>query len=148
MKKFAVAMVLVVGLTLLGCGSNNPQNGNINGTWTAVLADTPNGENLNFATTLTVNNDGSLSISNFSFSSSSQCFVSGETESGTFALSGDLNSNVTGQFTFKVTSGSPTGNVLALTGKANGNTITGQWTLTGGTPSGCSGAGTFTLTKS
>jgi hypothetical protein len=73
--------------------------------------------------------------------------VSGETESGSFALSGDFNGNVTGQFQYTVTSGQPAGNVLTLTGAVSGNTISGQWTLSGNTPSGCSGSGNFTLTK-
>ena len=40
----------------------------------------------------------------------------------------------------------PSGNSLKLNGTvANGNTITGTWTLTGS--SGCAGSGTFTMTK-
>jgi hypothetical protein len=149
MKKLARAMLLAVGLALVGCGSNNPKSGNINGTWTAVLTDTSGGATaFNFTTTLAVNNDGSLSVTNFSFSSSGQCFVSGETESGSFALSGNFNGNVTGQFQFKATSGSPSGNILTLTGTANGNTITGMWTLTGGTPAGCTGSGNFIMKTS
>ena len=37
MKKFAVAMLLMGILTLVGCGSDNPAN--INGNWTATLTD-------------------------------------------------------------------------------------------------------------
>jgi len=98
-----------------------------------------------FGTSMTVNNDGSLSISNFSFSTNSPCFASGETESGSFTLGGNFNGQVSGKFGMTVASGSPSGNTLALTGSVNGNTITGNWTLTGS--SGCTGSGTFTMTK-
>lgn len=145
MQKFAVALLLVVGLSLVGCGSNsNPAN--INGTWNATLMS--NGQSnpvFAFGTSLVVNGDNSLSISNFSFTTSSSCFVSGETESGSFMLNGNFNGQVNGTFGMTVKSGSPSGNTLALTGTAAGNTITGNWTLTG--TSGCTGTGTFTMTK-
>ncbi len=143
MKKLAVAWLVAGVLTLVGCGSNGSK-GNINGTWTAVLTDT----NFSFGTSLVVNSDGTLSVSQFSFSTNGPCFVSGETESGSFAFTGDFNGNVMGQFDFKVMSGSPSGNTLMLTGTANGNTIAGSWTLSGGNPTGCQGSGTFTMTKS
>ena len=143
MKKLAVAWLVTVVLTLVGCGSNNSKQGNINGTWTAALSDT----NFSFGTSLVVNSDGTLSVSQFSFSTNGQpCFVSGETESGSFALTGNFNGNVTGQFGLKVVSGSPSGNTLNLTGTVTGNTIAGTWSLTGG--SSCQGSGTFTMTKS
>ena len=141
MKKLAVAWLVAAVLTLVGCGSNDSKHGNINGTWTAVLTDT----NFSFGTSLVVNSDGTLSVSQFSFSTSGPCFVSGETESGSFAFTGDFNGNVTGQLNFKVVSGSPSGNTLTLTGTANGNTIAGTWSLTGGT--GCTGSGNFTMAK-
>jgi hypothetical protein len=141
MKTLAVAIFLVAALTLAGCGSSNPTN--INGNWTATLAGS---QNFNFTTSIIENSDGTVSVSKFSFSSNSSCFVSGETETGTFALSGNFNGKVTGKFGMIVTSGTPSGNTLALTGDANGNTITGTWTLTGS--SGCTGSGNFTMNKS
>ena len=142
MKKLAVAWLVAVVLTLVGCGSNGSKQGNINGTWTAVLTDT----NFSFGTSFVVNSDGTtLSVSNFSFSTNSPCFVSGETESGSFAFTGDFNGNVTGHFDYKVVSGSPSGNTLTLTGTVSGGTIGGNWSLTGG--SGCTGSGTFTMAK-
>jgi hypothetical protein len=143
MKKLAVAWLVAVVLTLAGCGSNGSKQGNINGTWTAVLTGDAN---FTFGTSLVVNNDGTLSVSQFSFSTNGPCFVSGETESGSFGFTGDFNGNVTGQFGFKVVSGSPSGNTLTLTGTVTGNTIAGNWTLTGG--SGCQGLGTFTMMQS
>jgi hypothetical protein len=146
MKKLAVAWLLAAGLVLVGCGSNNSNSSNINGNWTAVLTNSSDGSQaFTFKTSITENNDGTLSVSNLTISSSS-CFVSGETESGSFVLGGNFNGKVTGQFQFKVLSASPSNNVLTLTGTANGNTINGAWTLTGGT--GCQGSGNFTMTKS
>jgi uncharacterized lipoprotein NlpE involved in copper resistance len=142
MKKLSVAWLVAVVLTLVGCGSNGSK-GNINGTWTAVLSDT----NFSFGTSVVVNSDGTLSVSQFSFSTNGPCFVSGETESGSFVLTGDFNGNVTGQFNFKVVSGSPSGNTLTMAGTVNGNTTAGTWSLTGGNPTGCQGSGTFTMTR-
>jgi len=142
MKTLAVAILLVAALTLAGCGSSNPTN--INGNWTATLTGS---QTFNFTTSIIENSDGTVSVSKFSFSSNSSCFVSGETETGTFALSGNFNGKVTGKFGMIVTStGTASGNILTLTGDANGNTITGTWTLTGS--SGCTGSGNFTMNKS
>lgn len=144
MKQFAATFVVLISLALIGCGSNtNPSN--INGTWNATLLSAGNATVFSFGTSLKVNGDGSLSVSNFSFTTNSPCFVSGETESGSFTLSGNFNGMVNGKFGFTVQSGSPAGNTLALTGTASGNTISGTWTLTGS--SGCTGNGTFTMTK-
>jgi hypothetical protein len=149
MKQFAVAMLVVglalLGMTFVGCGSNSSDPANINGTWDASLIDANNSAIFDFGTSLVVDGDGSLSITNFNFSTNSPCFVSGETEAGSFTLSGNFNGQVTGTFKFAVESGSPTGNTLALSGSANGNTISGTWSLTGGT--GCTGSGKFTMTK-
>jgi hypothetical protein len=145
MKTFVVAMLLVAGLALTGRGSSNNNSGNINGNWTAALTDTGGNAFFGFATSLVVNGDGTLIVSNFKFATNSSCFVSGETESGSFVVSGDLNGKVTGKFQFTVTSGNPSGNTLTLTGTVNGNAISGTWMLVGGTD--CSDKGTFTITK-
>jgi hypothetical protein len=142
MKKLAVVLLLIVGLVLVGCGSNS-KSGNINGTWSAMLTNNDGTQAFNFSTSITENSDGTLSVTNLTLSST--CFPSPETESGSFGLGGNLNGNVTGQFQFKVMSPAPTNNVLTLTGAANGNTIKGTWILTGGT--GCQGSGNFTMTK-
>ena len=144
MKQFAVAVFLAVGLILVGCGSNHSTPANINGTWNATLIDSNNVTAFSFGTSLVVNGDGSLSISNFTFTSNSPCFVSSETASGSFKLSGDLNGNVNGTFGFVVNSGTPAGNTITLTGMATGNTISGTWKMNG---TGCSGSGAFTMTK-
>ena len=146
--KMKLAAVALVGfaLTLLGCGnSTSSKGGNVNGNWTASLTDTHGAQVLAFNTSIIESSGSTLSISNFSFSTNSACFVSGETESGTFALSGDFNGNVAGKFGMNVVSGSPGGNNLTLSGTVNGNTISGTWSLSG-SPS-CTGNGTFTMTR-
>jgi hypothetical protein len=145
MKQCAAIALLFVSLALAGCGASNHNPGTINGGWNATLTDTNNTTVFSFGLSLLVNSDGTLSVSNFNFTTNSPCFVSGGTETGSFALIGDFNGNVTGKFNFVVQSGSPVGNTLTLSGTANGSTITGTWTLTGGT--GCTGSGTFTMTK-
>jgi hypothetical protein len=145
MKSLALTLLLGLGLTLAGCGSSN-KSGNINGNWTATLTDSSGVQMFAFSTSLlATGNGGTVTINNFHFSTDSVCFVSGETESGTFALSGNFNGNVSGQFGMSVLSGSPGGNTLTLTGAVNGNTISGTWILAGG--SGCTGNGNFTMTK-
>jgi hypothetical protein len=145
MKKLAFTLFLGLGLTLAGCGSDH-NNGNINGNWTATLTDTGGAQMFAFSTSLqATGNSGSVTINNFHFSTNSVCFVSGETESGTFALTGNFNGNVAGQFGMSVLSGSPGGNTLTLTGSISGNTITGTWTLAG--LSGCNSSGNFTMTR-
>jgi len=140
MKQFAITPILALIVVLVACGNSN-NSGNINGNWTATLTNTA----FNFTTSLSVNGDQSLRVTNFNFSTSSPCFESGDSETGSFTLSGNVNGNVTGKFQFTVQSGSPSGNMLTLTGTANGNTISGMWTLTGG--AGCQGSGNFTMMK-
>jgi hypothetical protein len=145
MKWLAVTFVVFITLALIGCGSSSSNSSNIDGNWNATLISGGNQTVFTFGTSLKVNGDGSLSVSNFSFTTNSPCFVSDETESGSFTLSGNFNGMVNGKFGFTVQSGSPAGNTLALSGTANGNTISGTWTLTG--TGGCTGNGTFTMTK-
>ena len=134
-------------LLLLGaCGGGNPHSGNINGNWTATLTDTNSSPVFSFTTAFTQGNGMGLHVTHFTFTTSSPCFVSDETETGTFALGGDFNGNVTGMFGLTVQSGSPSGNTLALQGTVKNNVISGTWILAGGT-SGCTGNGAFSLTR-
>ncbi len=148
MKTIAVTFLLGLGLVLVGCGSDkNAGNiSNINGNWTATLSDGSGGQALAFTTALVATGtSGSITVNNFRFSTDSPCFVSGETESGTFSLSGNFSGNVSGQFGMSVLSGSPGGNTLTLAGSVNGGAISGTWILAGSV--GCSGTGSFKMTK-
>jgi hypothetical protein len=145
MKTIAVTFLLGLGLVLAGCGSSKTA-GNINGNWTATLSDNSGGQAFSFTTALVATgSSGTVTVNNFRFTTDSACFVSGETESGTFALTGDFSGNVSGQFGMSVLSGSPGGNTLTLTGTVNGETMSGTWVLAGST--GCSGTGSFRMTK-
>ena len=145
MQKLRVAMLLVLVVMLAGCGSNS-NSGNINGNWKATLTDANGTQVFSFTTSIIESGNGTLSMSNFSFSTSSSCFVSGQSESGTFGLAGNFNGNVSGTFGMNIQSVTPPGNTLALSGTVTGNTISGTWMLTGG--AGCSGNGNFTMTRS
>jgi hypothetical protein len=144
MKHFAVGVLIVVGLALVGCGSNSNST-NINGNWTATLLSNGNTTSFAFGTTLAANGSGGLTVSNFNFTTNSPCFQSDTTATGGFTISGNFNGQTNGAFTMAVQSGNPAGNTLTLTGTDHGNTISGTWTLTGS--AGCTGSGTFTMTK-
>jgi hypothetical protein len=145
--KLLGVMLLALGLSLCGCGGGNPHSGNINGNWTAILNDSGTEPVFVFSTTFTQTNGMGITVSHFTFTTSSPCFVSGGTETGSFALGGDFNGNVTGMFGLTIQSGTPDGNTLILQGTVKDNRITGTWTLSGVT-SGCTGNGIFTINKS
>jgi len=147
MNKIAIAALLALTLVLGACGSgSSTNNGNINGNWTAQLTDTHNDPVFALTTTFTQMSGSAVSVTNLTFTTSTPCFVSGESGTGSFILSGNFNGNVTGAFQLTITSGNPSGDTLTLQGTAKSNVITGTWTLTG-LHSGCSGKGNFTLTK-
>ncbi len=147
MNKGVIAVLLGLTLVLSGCGTNNSNNsGNINGTWSAKLTNPDSTPAFAFATTFTQMTGNLVSVTNFTFTTSSPCFVSGETETASFILSGDFSGNVTGAFQLVIKSGNPGGDTLTLQGTAKNNTITGTWTLVG-LSSGCSGTGNFNVTK-
>ncbi len=144
MRHFTVAILLALGLALVGCGSNS-SNGNINGNWKATLTDSSNNPVFTFGTSLHQNGDGTVTVSNFTFTSASPCFKNAGTETGSFSLAGNFNGNVSGSFGMIVDSTNPTGDTLTLNGNVSGgNAISGQWTLAG---TGCTGSGTFNMTK-
>ncbi len=143
MKQFGIAVVLAVGLILAACGGSSSASDTVNGNWTATLTGT---QDLTFTTSFTQSNGSTVTGTNLTFTTSTPCFTSGGSQTGSFVLSGNFNGNITGGFQLTITSGTPSGNTLVLQGTVNNNTITGTWTLTGLT-SGCSGLGNFTLTK-
>src|SRR5579864_1051820 len=150
MRKFAIFGLLALALAVPGCGSSSSKTTaqtTVSGFWQAQLTGgAGEASALDFVTMFSVNSDGSLAVSSFSFFTTQTCFVSGETESGKANVTTSSSNVVTGSVSFVVTSGNPTGNTLSLTGTENGNTITGTWTLTGN--SECTGSGSFTMTKS
>ena len=148
--KIGMVAMLALGITLAGCGyGSHNGNGNVNGNWTATLISPPGGTPVfAFSTMVTQGSGGTLTFTNFTFTTAGTCFATGPfSETGSVSLSGNYNGNVTGSFATTISTMFPvaTNNTLALMGTVNGNTIAGTWTLTGDT--GCSGSGTFTATR-
>jgi hypothetical protein len=145
MQRMAAVILLAASLALSGCGSNSNIAGNINGTWNATL-NSSGAETFAFVTNLTVNSDGSLGTSSINFTvNNTACTFPTVTETGSFALSGNFNGQVSGKFHYVVSSTATTIDTLTLDGTVSGGQITGTWMVTGATV-GCSGNGTFTMT--
>ena len=146
MRKSSLLALLFLALSMAGCGNNSSGSGNINGSWAASLTNTDGSTAYAFTTTFTQGSAGALTVTNFTFTSTGPCFATYSTsETGSFGLSGNSNGNVKGTFGMTVTTlfPAPTNNLLTLQGTVNGGTISGTWTLTGGT--GCTGNGSFTM---
>src|SRR6267154_3705364 len=80
-KPIWMIVLLALGMTMVGCSSsgNGSNSTNVNGTWSASLTDSQNAPSFAFTTTLNEVSGGSVSISNFTFSSTGSCFVDGQT---------------------------------------------------------------------
>jgi hypothetical protein len=159
MKVVAVLLLLALSLAT-GCGGRTtiPASAQTaaSGGWNAqLLGGAGEGSGLSFTTQFTVNGDGSLSVTFFQFLTEGLCFTAtGEAPTGTMDLTlNNANQQVIGTFTFTVQS---SGNTLTMNGQVTGTesgttlssgTITGNWTLTSGTPA-CNGtSGNFTMTE-
>jgi hypothetical protein len=148
MKRLVVVALLALELAISGCGSSttNTAPTTASGTWQAVLSGgTGEASALSFVTTFTVNSDGSLNVHTVEFITGgpTSCFVSAASATGSLNVTTNADNVVTGPLSFTVQSGTPAGNTLTLAGTENGPTITGNWTLTGGT--GCTGSGEFIM---
>jgi hypothetical protein len=139
------AILVLLGL-LVGCGGGSSSKSNINGNWSATLTNSDATPAFDFSTSFTQNSGSTLTVTHFNFTTTTPCFASDETETGGFAMNGDFNGNVAGAFQMNVTSGTPSGNILALQGTVKNNTISGTWVLSGAS-SGCTGSGNFTMTR-
>ena len=171
MKKLVFLMVLALELAICGCGSNTIANTVTNtaasGTWEAQLTGGFDQSSLlNFVTAFRIYDTGPLDITGFNFFNGGKCFaigtidVPGSSETGTATLITGSADQVTGTFNFKVTSISPPGNILTLTGTVTGTSngtpqvtgtlsngvVVGTWMLSGGAgdPS-CAGSGYFIM---
>ena len=171
-KKIAILALLALELAISGCGSNIPPNTpttSTGGNWEAELTGgTGAASQLNFVTAFTVTNTNGfgnqpLDITGFGFINAPVCFAS-ETESGSANLTTSSTDQITGSMSYTVTSGTPHGNTLTLTGTnvygtfsgtttTTGNltngVVTGTWKLTGGAgDSSCQGSGQFMMCQS
>jgi len=168
-KKIAILALLAMELAISGCGNNVPPNTpttSTSGNWEALLTGgTGDASQLNFVTAFTVTNTNGLGsqpldITGFGFINVAACFAS-ETESGSANLTTSSTNQITGTMSYTVTSGTPSGNTLTLTGTnvfgtytgtttTTGNltdgVVTGTWKLTGGAgDSSCQGSGQFIM---
>jgi hypothetical protein len=146
---FRVILAGALGLTLVlsGCGnSSSTGSSNISGNWSATLTHTDGTPAFGFTTTFTQMSGNDVNVANLTFTTSTPCFVSGETETASFILSGNFSGSVTGAFQLTIASGNPSGDTLTLQGTVKNNSIVGKWTLVG-LNSGCSGTGNFVVTK-
>lgn len=167
MKKLAILILLALELAVSGCGTSSPSNvvnTSTSGNWEVQFTGgIGEASKLNFVTAFSVTNSGPLDITGFNFINLGACFVNGvngSSETGTATLVTSSTNAVTGTLTFTVTSITPAGNALSLTGNltgtSNGTTsttgtlsngvVSGTWQLTGGAgdPS-CNGQGTFVM---
>src|SRR5258708_32735570 len=145
--KIGMVAMLALGMTLAGCGyGSHNGNGNVNGNWTATLISPPGGTPVfAFSTVVTQGSGGTLTFTNFTFTTAGTCFATGPfSENGSGSLSGNYNGHVTGAFATTISTMFPTAknNTLELMGTVNANTTTGNWTLT--RESGCKGKGQIT----
>ncbi|HEY6370915.1 MAG TPA: hypothetical protein VIX37_10070 [Candidatus Sulfotelmatobacter sp.] len=145
MNKTVAVVLLSITLILSGCGSNSTSSANINGMWSATLANATT-NTFAFTTHLTVKADGSLGTTSFSLTlDNSPCTFPSSTESGSFTLTGNFNGQVSGKFHYVIMSTGVEVNTLTLDGTVTGGQITGTWTVSGATAN-CAGNGTFTMT--
>jgi hypothetical protein len=148
MRRLGIALLTAVSLFFTGCGGGNsaPGTSNINGNWTAMLSDSGGTSIFTFTTSFRQSGGADVTVTNFAFTNSSPCFVSGGSETASFVLGGNFSGDVTGSFELKIQSETPSGNMLALQGMVKNNTISGTWMLSGVT-SGCTGNGNFTINR-
>src|SRR5271170_2107164 len=109
MKRFGIAVILALGLLVLAaCGGGNSPNSPATaaGSWTATLMNTDGTPAFGFTISLT-QNAGTLMVtgSNLSFKTSTDCFTSGGTQTGSFVVNQSVNGNVTGAFELTIMSG-------------------------------------------
>ena len=157
MKSLLLTVMLFFSILLAGCGSSSNSNtvSSKGSFWQATLLEsTGAATTFDFVTQFSIANGGSLSVSNLTFITANPCFVSGASANGMANLTVDTStSQVTGTLNYAVQSGTPSGNILTLTGPTvtgtesgsslTGATVTGGWALTGSAT--CTGGGTFTL---
>src|ERR1700751_5050863 len=116
MKKLALLIVLAVELTVCGCGNppiSTVVTTNTSGNWEAQLfSNNAPVSNLNFVTSFNITNTTGfpsepLDITGFGFFNSGPCFdtgLSAQTPTGTATLDTNNAGQVTGSFTFVITS--------------------------------------------
>ncbi|HLH09750.1 MAG TPA: hypothetical protein VKW78_21105 [Terriglobales bacterium] len=147
MKSFGLGILVISVLLMVGCSgygnssSNNPASG-IAGNWTTTVSNQGGAQMIVFTSALSQSTLYGVTATNLHFSMGSACFPSGATASGSVMPSGNATS-----FVMTVQGTNATGTMLTLQGSLlSSSSISGTWTLSG-LISGCSGSGSFTMTK-
>jgi len=130
--------LIVLGLTMAGCGSSTPGSSGIKGNWTATLKNADGSIAYQFSATLSPGTGNNLNISNLQVVNSGQCLSSNEPSFGSFTPTNR---------TFEMAIAPPAiiAPDLGLQGVLSGSTISGTWTLSGGGAANCVGNGTFVM---
>lgn len=152
MKVLTATLLLTFLLLLVACGggygSSNNSNAvaSINGNWTTTVSNPSGAQMVVFTSAISQSGTYNLTATNLQFTTGAPCFSTGASGSGALMPSGSTNSfGMTIQS--ENTSGAMGSTVLTLQGAlSNSNSISGSWTINSITP-GCSGSGTFTMTK-
>src|ERR1700733_2496998 len=146
MKQLGVMFFLFIFLVLSACGGGSSNaSDTLTGNWTANLTNTDGTPAFAFTTSFTQSGT-IITGTNLTITTSTGCFTSAATETGSFVLSGNFNGNLSGSLQLTITSSTPSDDTLTLQGSVNNNAISGGWTLAGLTP-GCTGEGNFTFTR-
>ena len=133
--------LIVLGLTMAGCGSSTAGSSGINGNWTATLKNPDGSIAYQFSATLTPATGNILDVTNLKVATPGQCLSSSEAASGSFIpTNAAFGMSMVG---FAILSPD-----LSLQGKLSSGTISGTWTLSGGGIAGCPGSGTFIMQPS
>ena len=121
MKQFGIVFFLAIALILTACGGGSSSSNTLTGNWTATLTNTDQTPAFVFTTSLTQSNGSTVTGTNLTFTTSTGCFTSAASQTGSFILSGNFNGNMTGTFQLTITSATPSGNTLTLQGTVNNN---------------------------
>ena len=159
-----VAILLLAAFMLNGCGNGNVVSTSSNDIWGAVMAGgAKTSSGFSFNTEFTVASNGTLTVSSFQFLNSGSCFGSStisKEPTGTLLVTFNSDDQVTGTFSFTITSAA--GDAITLTGTSvtgtvnpnnnfilSGGSIIGTWVLVPGSSSSCVAVtdGSFTMTQ-
>jgi hypothetical protein len=172
MNALRVTLLFMLALLLVACGGMGMGNtastnlnaaNSMNGNWTATMMTQTGTQMMAFTSALSQNSSNVVTATNLQFTTPTPCFASGTSGSGAVMLSSGMNGSMTGSFGMTIQSGMMDGqsgsmgmqmgmmatgnNVLTLQGSmSNMNTVSGTWTMSG-VMSGCSGSGSFTMTR-
>ena len=137
----SVLGLIVLGLTMAGCGSSTAGSSGINGNWTATLKNVDGSIAYQFSATLTAGTGNNLNVTNLKVATVGACLSSNEPASGSFTPTN-------GTFGMSMLPPAIIAPGLFLQGALSGSTISGTWTLSGGGIAACTGNGTFIMQPS